>query len=178
MRKSSQANIPPKYASHIAHNLLAYNLISSLLILHSRALVWLVCPDSCAHISTSCRECSTNWTRRDGNHTVLVALQHELGVAGSWVPELDSTVLGAGKNPVSVWGKSNRENKVLVNVSKIRRMRQVKHTLCPSKVLMHRPPFGALAGWPPLGATSSHILMVLSKLPDTRSFPFGAKATE
>jgi hypothetical protein len=45
-----------------------------------------------------------------------VALQHELRVARSWVPKLDTTVLGAGEDPGSIWGESNGENKVLLSL--------------------------------------------------------------
>jgi hypothetical protein len=50
--------------------------------------------------------------------------------------------------------------------------------LWPSKVLIQRPLLGALLGCTTLGVASSHILIVLSKLPDTRCLLFGAKATE
>jgi hypothetical protein len=108
-----------------------------------------------------------------------VALQHELRVASPGIPELDATVLGTGEDPVSIRGERNGENKVLVHLlaTKIS-LENGKFTLCPSKVLIHRPPLGTVLGCPPLGATSSHILIVLSKLPDTRSLPLGANATE
>lgn len=43
---------------------------------------------------------------------------------------------------------------------------------------MHLPPFGPEPGMLRGGVDSSHILIVLSSEPLTRSLPFGAKATE
>ena len=43
-----------------------------------------------------------------------MALQHELGIACSRVPELDTTILGAGEDPVPVWGERDGEHEVLV----------------------------------------------------------------
>jgi len=51
------------------------------------------------------------------------------------------------------------------------------HTLCPSKVFVHRPPLRGGCWFMPRGAESSHILIVLSKLPLTSSRPLGEKAT-
>lgn len=53
-------------------------------------------------------------------------------------------------------------------------------SLWPSKVLTHRPPLDvALPEMGiPRGVLSSHILIVLSRLPLTRSLPLGEKATE
>jgi hypothetical protein len=45
-----------------------------------------------------------------------VTLQHELRVAGPGIPELNTSVLGAGEDPVSVWSQRNRENEVLVSL--------------------------------------------------------------
>jgi len=76
----------------------------------------LVAPDSRPHITRSSRERTTRWARRNADDGVLVTLQHELRVSGSGIPELDTTVLGSGENPVSVGSKSNRENEVLVSL--------------------------------------------------------------
>jgi hypothetical protein len=139
----------------------------------------LVAPDPRPHITGSGSERAARWAGCHRDDRVLVALQHELRVAGSRIPELYPAVLGSGEDPVSIWGEGNREDEVLTPLSVLKTHYQNrKLTLCPSKVLMHRPPLGAVLGCPPLGATSSHILIVLSKLPETRSFPFGAKATE
>jgi hypothetical protein len=43
-----------------------------------------------------------------------VTLQHELGHASVWVPELNTTVLGPTEYPVTVGCKSNAQNEVLV----------------------------------------------------------------
>lgn len=43
-----------------------------------------------------------------------MTLQHELRVASSGIPELNTSILGAGEDPVSIWGQRNRENEVLV----------------------------------------------------------------
>jgi hypothetical protein len=42
-----------------------------------------------------------------------VALEHELGMAGARVPELDATILGSREHPFRVGGEGNAENKVL-----------------------------------------------------------------
>lgn len=47
-----------------------------------------------------------------------MALQHELRISGSGVPELDAAVLGAGEDPVSVWCEGDGEDEVLFYVSK------------------------------------------------------------
>jgi hypothetical protein len=46
-----------------------------------------------------------------------VALQHELRVARSRVPELHAAILGSGEHPISVWGESDREDEVLREMS-------------------------------------------------------------
>lgn len=45
-----------------------------------------------------------------------MSLQHELRVAGSGIPELNATVLGARENPRSVGGEGNGEDEVLVTL--------------------------------------------------------------
>jgi len=77
-------------------------------------VVWLVAPDSRSHVTRAGSEAATTWTWRHADDRILVALQHELSVAGSGVPELNTAVLGSGENPVSIWSKSDREDKVLV----------------------------------------------------------------
>lgn len=44
-----------------------------------------------------------------------MTLQHDLGVASPGVPELHTTVLGAGHNPGGIWGQRNAENEILRN---------------------------------------------------------------
>lgn len=44
---------------------------------------------------------------------VLVALEHQLRVASSRVPELYSSILRAAQDPSAVWGESNTQNEVL-----------------------------------------------------------------
>lgn len=77
-------------------------------------VVWLVAPDSRSHVTRTSGKGATTWAWSHADDRVLVALQHELSIAGSWVPELNTTILGSGKNPVSVWSKGDGENKVLV----------------------------------------------------------------
>lgn len=84
----------------------------------------LVLPDSGSHITGSSGEHTTrSWGWRNRDDRVLVTLEHKLGISCSWVPKLNTTVLGAGKNPCSIWGESNTEDEVLdnrlVQVSKI-----------------------------------------------------------
>ena len=50
-------------------------------------------------------------------------------MAGSRVPELDASVLGAGKHPVSVRGESDGENKILVYVSRAYEESKISLTL-------------------------------------------------
>ncbi len=79
----------------------------------------LVDPDSCAHIAgAGCEESAGYWAGCDGDDRVLVALEHELGASGAWVPELHATVLGSGQDPGSIWSQGNTEDKVLKNVSR------------------------------------------------------------
>ena len=65
----------------------------------------LIAPDPRAHITRASSEVVPGRAGRDRDDRVLVTLQHELGVARSWVPELHAAVLGARKHPVSVWGE-------------------------------------------------------------------------
>lgn len=44
-----------------------------------------------------------------------MTLQHELRIACSGIPELNAAVLGPGEYPVSIWGESDGENKVLLD---------------------------------------------------------------
>lgn len=46
-----------------------------------------------------------------------MSLEHDLGVAGPWVPELNTTVLGARHDPLRIGSKGDAENKILYNVS-------------------------------------------------------------
>jgi hypothetical protein len=45
-----------------------------------------------------------------------VALEHELGVAGARVPELDATVLGSGEHPFRVGGERDTKHEVLLSL--------------------------------------------------------------
>lgn len=45
-----------------------------------------------------------------------MSLQHDLGVASPWVPELHTTILGAGHDPLRIGSKSNTEDEILKNV--------------------------------------------------------------
>jgi hypothetical protein len=82
-------------------------------MLLNHSWIGLVAPDPCSHVTTTGREAATAWAGCHANDRVLVALQHELCVAGSWVPELDTTILGARKDPGSIRSERNRENEVL-----------------------------------------------------------------
>lgn len=42
-----------------------------------------------------------------------MSLQHDLGIAGPWIPELDPTVLRAGHDPLGIGGQSNTEDEIL-----------------------------------------------------------------
>jgi hypothetical protein len=44
-----------------------------------------------------------------------VALQHELSVASSGIPKLNTAVFGSGEDPVSVGREGDGEDKVLIN---------------------------------------------------------------
>jgi hypothetical protein len=79
--------------------------------------IGLVAPDASSHVAGTGSEAATAWAGCDADDAVLVTLQHELSIAGSWIPELNTTILGAGKNPVSIGCESYRENKVLIKVS-------------------------------------------------------------
>lgn len=74
-------------------------------------------PDACAHVTrTGGEEAAARGDNRagsNGDDRVLVALEHELGMAGARVPKLDTTVLGAGEHPFRVGGERNAEDKVL-----------------------------------------------------------------
>ena len=43
-----------------------------------------------------------------------MALQHKLSVAGPGIPELHTSVLRTGHDPVSVGGESNGQNEILL----------------------------------------------------------------
>jgi hypothetical protein len=47
---------------------------------------------------------------------VLVALKHELSLASSRVPELHTTVLATGHDPLAIGSEGNAEDKVLVSL--------------------------------------------------------------
>lgn len=53
-----------------------------------------------------------------------MSLEHHLRVASPWVPELDTTVLGAGHDPLSIRGQSNAEDEIL----KVALLAIVEHT--------------------------------------------------
>lgn len=111
-----------------------------------------------------------------------MALEHQDGVSGARVPELDSTVLGTGHDEVAIGSEGNGENKVLgvfVSTSKNNKKNQTQPqktrkslTLWPTNV---RVQVAALMLDPSL--VRSHILIVLSRLPDTRWLPSGENAT-
>lgn len=42
-----------------------------------------------------------------------MTLEHELGISGPWIPELNATVFGSREDPGSVWGKGNGEDEIL-----------------------------------------------------------------
>jgi hypothetical protein len=66
-------------------------MTNALLII--RLWIWLVAPDSSAHITRTSSKAAAAGAGCNRNDGVLVTLQHELGVAGSWVPELNTTIL-------------------------------------------------------------------------------------
>ena len=47
---------------------------------------------------------------------VLVSLEHELSLASSRVPELHTTVLATGHDPLAIGSEGNAEDKVLVSL--------------------------------------------------------------
>lgn len=113
---------------------------------------------------------------------VLVTLKHELRVTSRWVPELHASVFGARQDPLAIWRKRDTEHEVLRRLSASctgNEHARVGLTLWPSKVLMHFPLLVCppICGPPRYPLFSSHILMVLSKLPETRLVPFGLNAT-
>lgn len=79
--------------------------------------IWLVAPDASSHITGTGSKAATAWAGCDADNAVLVTLQHELSIAGSWIPELNTAILGAGKNPVSIGSEGNREHEILIIVS-------------------------------------------------------------
>lgn len=46
--------------------------------------------------------------------TILVSLQHELCMSSVWIPELHAAILRSRHDPLSIWGKRNTENEILV----------------------------------------------------------------
>lgn len=105
---SSYTNALPKIA-FVIHISLAKTL-------DLNVLRWdvLVLPDPGTHITrSSCEETTWSRRRRDRDNRVLVTLEHELGITSSWIPELNSTVLGSGEDPSSVWSEGNGKNKIL-----------------------------------------------------------------
>lgn len=72
-----------------------------------------VAPDACAHVSRPGGKVLAARARSHRDDRVLVTLEHNLRVARSGVPELDTTVLGAGHDPLSIRSQCNAENKVL-----------------------------------------------------------------
>lgn len=75
-------------------------------------------PDAGTHITRSGGKVSnavgtSHRTGRHGNDRVLVSLEHELCVAGTGIPELDTAVLGTGEDPLRVGGQCNAEDEIL-----------------------------------------------------------------
>ena len=74
-------------------------------------------PDTGPHVArTRCEETtigskSRAWRNRDDR--ILMALEHELRVAGAGIPELDTTVLGTRQHPAGIGRQSDAENEVL-----------------------------------------------------------------
>ena len=60
-----------------------------------------------------------------------MALQHELGIAGTRIPELDTSVLRSGEDPGSIRCESNGENEVLSRVSTLQLNKGSKTYLVP-----------------------------------------------
>lgn len=72
-----------------------------------------VLPDTGTHVSGACREVVSSRARGHRNDTVLVSLEHHLGVSGPWVPKLHASVLGSGHDPLVVGCQSNGKNEIL-----------------------------------------------------------------
>lgn len=75
-------------------------------------------PDTGPHITRSGSEIpdtvgTSNWAGRHGNDGVLMSLEHELCVAGTGIPELDTAILRTGEDPLRVGGQCNAKDKVL-----------------------------------------------------------------
>lgn len=78
----------------------------------------LVAPDPRAHVAgAGGEEAAGGGAGRHGDDRVLVALEHELGVASAGVPELHAAVLGSGEDPGSIGSQGDTEDEVLENVS-------------------------------------------------------------
>lgn len=74
-------------------------------------------PDAGAGIARAGGEVAARWggdgAGSDRDDRVLVALEHELGVAGAGVPELDAAVLGAREDPLGIGREGDAEDEVL-----------------------------------------------------------------
>lgn len=66
-----------------------------------------ITPDTSLHVTRAGGKQMTCWTWCNRDHTVLVALQHHLSVACGRIPELDTTVLGAGHDPLTAGSQAD-----------------------------------------------------------------------
>ena len=80
-------------------------------------MVAAVRPDTSAHVARTGGEVAAHRAGRDGDDRVLVTLQHKLCVTRPGVPELDTTVLGTGQDPLGIGGESDGEDEILIKVS-------------------------------------------------------------
>lgn len=111
-------------------------LLSRLVLLGSHAGIR---PDASAHVSGAGGEVLAARAWCDGNDRVLVTLEHDLGVAGPGVPELDTAVLGTGHDPLGIGGQSDTEDEVLKNivVSSYRTIYEDDHLPCDPRMSSH-----------------------------------------
>ena len=70
-------------------------------------------PDTSAHVATAGCEETTLRAWGNGDHGVLVTLQHQLRVAGAGVPELNAAILGSTEDPHAIGRQGDAENEVL-----------------------------------------------------------------
>lgn len=86
------------FAQQQISNFLGRPIPHSKLDVSSKCVLWVVrvLPDSGPHVTATCSKAASAWAGSNADDTVLVSLQHKLGIASSGVPELYSPVLGTG----------------------------------------------------------------------------------
>ncbi len=125
----------------------------------------IVAPDPRVKVTTARRQQSSGRTQVDGNHTVLMPLQHELCLSRLGIPKLHAPVLASTGDPLTVGRTRDAEHVVLVPY---KRRCAIGVSLFVGAVLRNGLDV-------PL---RSHSLSVLSSDPETNDLPSGAKETE